>query len=68
MLIRQTYTYTPQLEPPILSTLPEPLAAQLVREMVRLKSREVLPAERVSAGHFVDNVARANGLLLRPRH
>jgi hypothetical protein len=37
-------TYTPDLEakaPPILTTLPEAVAAQLVREMIRLRSAKV---------------------------
>lgn len=56
--------YTPQGEPPILSTLPEPLAAQLLGEMLRLKSRE---SQRQKETH-VDIPARAYGLLQRTRH
>jgi hypothetical protein len=47
-------TYTPALEAeaaPIFATLPDPLAAQLVREMIRLRSPKV------------DSASEAHGLL-----
>ena len=48
--------------PPILTTLPEAVAVQLVREMIRL-------AEKPSAKReAVDIPAKTHGLLLRPRH
>ena len=63
MLTEKTYTPDREAEAaPIFTTLPEPLAAQLVREMVRL-------AEKPSAKRgAVDIPAETHGLLLRPRH
>ena len=58
-------TYMAHLEAeaaPILTTLPEAVAVQLVREMIRL-------AEKPSAKReAVDIPAKTHGLLLRPRH
>ena len=63
MLNRQTYTPALEAEaPPILTTLPEAVAVQLVREMIRL-------AEKPSAKReAVDIPAKTHGLLLCPRH
>ena len=58
-------TYMAHLKPeaaPILATLPEAVAVQLVRQMIRL-------AEKPSAKReAVDIPAKAHGLLLRTRH
>ena len=63
MLADLTYTPPPESEaPPIVTTLPEAVAVQLVREMIRL-------AEKPSAKReAVDIPAKTHGLLLRPRH
>ena len=63
MLTRKTYAPALEAEaPPIFTTLPEAVAAQLVREMIRL-------AEKPSAKReAVDIPAKTHGLLLRPRH
>jgi len=66
-------TYTPALQAeaaPIFTALPEPLAAQLVGEMVRL-SRHKANAAKMSQRNIqrVDSPPRAYGLLLhRIRH
>lgn len=63
---QECYSYPhhphPPRTPPILTTLPEAVAAQLVRQMIRL-------AEKPSAKReAVDIPAKTHGLLLCPRH
>ena len=52
MLNAQQTTNTPPPEPPILATLPEAVAAQLVRELIRLRTRRKLTAGKDQMSYF----------------
>ncbi len=52
MLNAQQTTNTPPAEPPILATLPEAVAAQLVRELIRLRARRKLTTRSREMSYF----------------